>query len=98
MFQVERPKLRSLKRPSLFENFCSLKFIAALPPRSAADLLANPVRGTVIEIGYVGPDEYNDPPYPSVANLKQLQALGVQVVSLGTMILLRVDWRSFWQI
>jgi len=52
------------------------------PPRTAADWLANPVRGAVIEIGYGGPDEYNDPPYPSVASLKQLRALGVQVVAL----------------
>ncbi len=54
----------------------------AVPPKTAAEWLAHPVRGAVIEIGYGGPDEYNDPPYPSVDNLKQLRALGVQVVAL----------------
>lgn len=55
---------------------------SSLALKSAAYWLANPVRGAVIEIGYGGPDEYNDPPYPSVDNLKQLRALGVQVIAL----------------
>jgi hypothetical protein len=52
------------------------------PPRTAADWLSNPVRGAVIEIGYGGPDEYNDPPYPSVESLRQLRGLGARVVGL----------------
>ena len=55
---------------------------AAPPPRTAAGWLSTPVHGAVIEIGYGGPDEYNDPPYPSIASLKQLRALGVEVVTL----------------
>ena len=51
-------------------------------PQTAAGWLANPVRGAVIEIGFGGPDEFHDPPYPSVANLRQLRDLGVQVVAL----------------
>ncbi|HHH39041.1 MAG TPA: hypothetical protein ENK50_05640, partial [Sedimenticola sp.] len=52
------------------------------PPRSAADWAARPVRGAVIEIGYGGPDEYRDPPYPTVESLRRLRALGVRVVAL----------------
>ncbi len=52
------------------------------PPRTAADWLSNPVRGAVIEIGYGGPDEYHDPPYPSVESLRQLRELGARVVGL----------------
>ncbi len=53
-----------------------------MPPRTAVEWLSNPVRGAVIEIGYGGPDEYNDPPYPSVESLQQLRDLGAQVVAL----------------
>ena len=52
------------------------------PPRTAVEWLSNPVRGAVIEIGYGGPDEYNDPPYPSVESLEQLHELGARVVAL----------------
>jgi len=52
------------------------------PPRTSAEWLASPVRGAVVEIGYGGPDEYNDPPYPSVEKLRQLRALGARVVGL----------------
>ncbi len=51
-------------------------------PHTAADWQANPVRGAVVEIGYGGPDEYNDPPYPSVESLQQLRDLGVQIIAL----------------
>ncbi|MFQ5407229.1 MAG: cellulase family glycosylhydrolase, partial [Anaerolineales bacterium] len=52
------------------------------PPRTAAEWSSTPVRGAVIEIGYGGPDEYNDPPYPSSEDLQQLRALGARVVAL----------------
>ncbi len=52
------------------------------PPHTAAEWLATPVRGVVIEIGYGGPDEYNDPPYPSVESLQQLRNLGARVIVL----------------
>lgn len=53
-----------------------------VPPRTAAEWLSTPVRGAVIEIGYGGPDEYNDPPYPSVESLQQLYDLGARVIVL----------------
>ena len=52
------------------------------PPRTAVEWQTNPVRGAVIEIGYGGPEEINDPPYPSVGNLVQLRQLGVRVIAL----------------
>lgn len=52
------------------------------PPRKAAEWLSKPVRGAVVEIGYGGPDEFNDPPYPSVASLRQLRGLGARVVAV----------------
>jgi hypothetical protein len=52
------------------------------PPTTAAERRDNPVRGTVIEIGYGGPDEYDDPPYPTVHSLRLLKELGVHVVNL----------------
>jgi TolB protein len=52
------------------------------PPRNADEWMEQPVRGTVIEIGYGGPDEYNNPPYPSIKSLRQLYDLGVRVVVL----------------
>jgi hypothetical protein len=52
------------------------------PPATAAEWRDNPVRGTVIEIGYGGPDEYDDPPYPTVDSLRLLKELGVHVVNL----------------
>jgi len=52
------------------------------PPMTADEWLLNPVRGTVIEIGYGGPDEYKYPPYPSIESLRQLHDLGARVVVL----------------
>ena len=52
------------------------------PPRTSEDWMESPVRGAVIEIGYGGPDEYNDPPYPSVEDLARLHDLGARVVAL----------------
>lgn len=62
-------------------------------PEGAEDMLKNvlgkasgwinhPVHGTVVEIGYGGPEEYNTPPYPSVQSLTRLSGLGVQVIAL----------------
>lgn len=50
------------------------------PPLTAADWMANPVHGAVVEIGFGGPDEFEDPPYPSVDGFRLLRELGVHVV------------------
>ena len=53
------------------------------PYRKAAYWMDHPLHGTVVEIGYGGgPDELRNPPYPSVASLKRLKRLGVDVVTL----------------
>src|SRR5262249_644024 len=50
------------------------------PPQTAQDWIDHPVHGAVVEIGFGGPDEYEDPPYPSVDSFRLLRELGVHVV------------------
>lgn len=50
------------------------------PPATAADWAANPVHGAVVEIGFGGPDEFEDPSYPSLDSFRLLRELGVHVV------------------
>jgi hypothetical protein len=52
------------------------------PPQTAADWMAAPVRGAVVEIGYGGAEDFEWPPYPSVESFRRLRTLGARVILL----------------
>jgi len=50
------------------------------PPTTAREWIERPVRGAVVEIGYGGPDDIDNPPIPTVESFHDLKGLGVNVV------------------
>ena len=52
------------------------------PPTTAQEWLERPVSGAVVEIGYGGPDDIDNPPIPTKESFQDLKGLGAKVVAI----------------